>query len=100
MRLDGKIELTDQFYSVCRSYKFSDIASLSENFDPNTSLKIKNLINRSFKKYYSNRKRIVSNIKKYQPSFIEEEYSTLLNYAPFQNSEIGIEWLSKLNRCV
>ena len=95
--LEGKIELTDQFYSVCRSYKFSDIASLSENFDPNTSLKIKNLINRSFKKYYSNRKRIVSNIKKYQPSFIEEEYSTLLNYAPFQNSEIGIEWLSKLN---
>lgn len=91
--LEGKRKLTDQFYFLCSPYKFSDAIALSDKFDLNTSLKIKNLINRCFKKFYSNRERIISNIKKYQPSFFESEQSILLNYAPFQNSNIGIEWL-------
>ena len=93
--LEGKRELTEYFYQVCSPYRFQDIVDLANSYDLDTSLKIKNLVNRSFRKFYSNRQRVISHIKKYVPNTLESKGLSILNYVPFQNPQIGIEWLSQ-----
>lgn len=95
MGLEGKRELTEYFYQVCSPYRFQDIVNIANSYDLDTSLKIKNLVNRSFRKFYSNRQRVLSNIKKYVPNVLEKKNPSILNYMPFQNPKIGIEWLSQ-----
>ena len=95
MGLEGKRELTEYFYQVCSPYRFQDIVDLADSYDLDSSLKIKNLVNRSFRKFYSNRQRVISHIKKYVPHILESKGSSILNYVPFQNPKIGIEWLSQ-----
>ncbi|MBD5236314.1 MAG: hypothetical protein HDS62_02050 [Bacteroidales bacterium] len=95
MGLEGKRELTEYFYQVCSPYRFQEIVDIANSYDLDTSLKIKNLVNRSFRKFYSNRQRILSNIKKYVPNILERGNPSILNYVPFQNPKIGIEWLSQ-----
>lgn len=95
MGLEGKRELTEYFYQTCSPYKFQDIVDIADSYDIDTSLKIKNLVNRSFRKFYSNRQRVISHIKKYVPHLLDGRNYSILNYVPFQNPRIGIEWLSK-----
>ena len=95
MGLEGKKELTEYFYHVCSPYRFQDIVKLADSYDLETSLKIKNLVNRSFRKFYSNRQRVISHIKKYVPHILESKGPSILNYVPFQNPRIGIEWLTQ-----
>lgn len=95
----GKQSLTSQFYSKCISYGVEEIIKVSSNFDSYRALKIKNLINRSFKQYYSYRCKVVDNIVKLL-DWEEEKINRieLLAYIPFQNYIIGIDWmLRRLN---
>lgn len=91
---EGKKVLTELFYTSCISYGAEDILKASKEFDDNIILIIKNLINRSFKKYFSNRTRIINNLVKYAGFKREDaENCSLLAYCPLKNATIGLEWM-------
>lgn len=92
--INGKQNVTIQFYSKCISYGIEEIIKVSSNFDDYRALKIKNLINRSFKRFYSYRCEVVNNIVELL-DWEENDINRLelLAYIPFQNAVIGIDWM-------
>lgn len=94
--LEGKRELTRIFYYNCIPYGVKNVVSLLHKFDIQQAFKIRNLINRSLSIYYAKRCEIVQNIRKILGIDNDAiEKISLLQYFPFLNINIGIEWLKR-----
>lgn len=90
----GKKSQTSKFFSNCISYGVGEIIETTADLDEYKTLKIKNLINRAFQQYYSQRCNIINNIRSILEWDEEEvERIQLLAYIPFQNSIIGVDWM-------
>ena len=93
----GKQDLTNTFFYSIIPYGVENIINISSNiFDEYRCLKVKNLINRSFHKFYSYRNNVIKNIIE----ILEWEKDEIcqieiLNYIPFKNSQIGIDWMQR-----
>lgn len=94
--LEGKKKLTRIFFYECIPYGVDNIISHSLQFDDDSLFKIRNLINRCFSIYYTNRERIKNDIyRTLEIDYDEIERIALFRYIPFKNIKIGIEWMSR-----
>ena len=93
----GKQKLTNTFFNSIIPYGVENIINVSSStFDEYRFLKVKNLINRSFHKFYSYRNSVINNITE----ILEWEKDTIsqieiLNYIPFRNFQIGVDWMQR-----
>ena len=93
----GKQYLTNTFFYSIIPYGVENIINISSNiFDEKRFLKVKDLVNQSFHKFYSYRNNIIKNIKEILEWENEEiNQIEILNYIPFKNFLIGVDWMQR-----
>ena len=94
--LNEKHKLTETFFNKCICYGASEILKHAQTLNTEDKYKIINLINRTFKLYFSERNKIIKNLKE-NLGFDNYQIDALplLSFIPFQNHIIGLEWIAR-----